>query len=549
MLVRAVEGFDVVETLDAVDRLCEVRVDVEAASFELAAHFADLHAGESLRRGGDGSRVLAGMERGVRLGGVGTPVVAEFACAELGARMRMGTWAARRYLADALDVRHRLPLVWARVVAREARIANVRLVAARTRHLSMEAAAAVDAAMVGFVDGSLPWGRFEARLEGQVVAADPEVAAVREEERARVQFAKRTRSCEDGTAGFYLRSTVGVIARVEATVAYVAQALKAFGDDEDLDRRRVKALVVLCNPARAVELLAAFTALRARSVDVELPLAAPGDDHGEARDPAPEDALARMDAFARRVGFTPTRLPAWLTWRDHGDGSVGSAPRPVFSFDWSQLLPPVTLNLHLAAETLAAGGSGVARWEGEGPVTHRFVHEHLRPLHDYVITPVIDLAHLAPVDAYEIPDRHRRAVHLRTPADCFPYSSNLSPPTSDGGVDIDHTLEYQPAPADTRPGAGADAGGKQPASRLGNYGPLGRFHHRIKTHGHWTVRQPFDGIYLWRDRHGQIYLVDHTGTHKITNPGTTAGPARRYDPDLELVHTDTLIETDFDHTA
>ena len=40
-------------------------------------------------------------------------------------------------------------------------------------------------------------------------------------------------------------------------------------------------------------------------------------------------------------------------------------------------------------------------------------------------------------------------------------------------------------------------------------------HHRIKTHGGWQVQQPFPGIYLWRDRHGATYLVDHTGTRRI----------------------------------
>lgn len=48
--------------------------------------------------------------------------------------------------------------------------------------------------MADHVDGSLPWGRFEARLDGKVVAADPELAAEREAERARVQRAKRTKS-------------------------------------------------------------------------------------------------------------------------------------------------------------------------------------------------------------------------------------------------------------------------------------------------------------------------------------------------------------------
>ncbi len=125
----------------------------------------------------------------MRVGGVGTPQVAEFAFAELGARMQMSPWSARRLVADALDVRHRLPLIWARVVAGRARVSNARLVAARTRHLSVAAAGLVDAAMAGFVDGSLPWGRFETRLAGKIVAADPAAAAAREEAAAREQFA------------------------------------------------------------------------------------------------------------------------------------------------------------------------------------------------------------------------------------------------------------------------------------------------------------------------------------------------------------------------
>ena len=273
----------------------------------------------------------------MRLGGRGTPLVSEFAAAELGARMRMGTWSARRYLGDALEVRHRLPLLWGRVVSREARVGSVRLVAARTRQLSPEAAAYVDRAMVGVVDGSLPWGRFESLLEGVVVAADPVAAAVREEERALVQFAKRTRASEAGTAGFYVRSTVGVIARIEATVLFVAEALKAFGDTEDLDARKVKAVVVLCNPTRAVELLAGYAALRARTVDVELPLEDdPPPDEDRTDDgqdqprSGPRDALDRMDAFARRVGFTPGRLPAFLAHRStaHWSRSDDGPPDP-----------------------------------------------------------------------------------------------------------------------------------------------------------------------------------------------------------------------------
>jgi hypothetical protein len=73
----------VLATLEEVSRLHAVRVDADAALFELAAVFADQHSGETLPRSG---RVLPGTERAVWVGGVDTPQVAEFACAELSAR-------------------------------------------------------------------------------------------------------------------------------------------------------------------------------------------------------------------------------------------------------------------------------------------------------------------------------------------------------------------------------------------------------------------------------------------------------------------------------
>ena len=62
-------------------------------------------------------------------------------------------------------------------------------------------------------------------------------------------------------------------------------------------------------------------------------------------------------------------------------------------------------------------------------------------------------------------------------------------------------------------------------SRVGNYGPMTQGHHRIKTHGAWQVQQPFAGIYVWRDPHGALYLVDHTGTRRIGTDRAGASPA------------------------
>jgi hypothetical protein len=114
---------------------------------------------------------------------------------------------------------------------------------------------------------------------------------------------------------------------------------------------------------------------------------------------------------------------------------------------------------------------------------------------------VLDLARQAPVDAYEIPDRLREAVRLRTPADTFPYASNTG-----RRMDPDHTDPY------VDPGAGGQPG----QTGAANLGPMTRLHHRIKTHGRWQVSQPLDGIYLWRSPHGRHYLVDHTGTTSLS---------------------------------
>ena len=135
---------------------------------------------------------------------------------------------------------------------------------------------------------------------------------------------------------------------------------------------------------------------------------------------------------------------------------------------------------------------------------------------------------MAPVDAYEVPDRHRETVHLRKPADCLPYSSNTS-----RDADVDHTVGH------VAPGKGGVPG----QSRLGTYGPLIRFHHRIKTHcGAWEVRQPLPGIDIWRTPMDQYYLVDHTGTRRISDPErapTTGAPEtgrrpKRHHPDLAI---------------
>ena len=315
-------------------------------------------------------------------------------------------------------------------------------------------------------------GRFETLVEASIAAADPDSAAARERIAARDTFAKATRSTEHGMRGFYVRADFATIARIDATVAYLARALLALGDTSSLDDRRVKAVLIMANPTQAVQILQAFGALRDR-------ILAGADDERASVFPEPFD-------------------PATAT--------ASPAEAPV---DDSDLLPVVQLYVHLA-------GGPIGRVEGADPVTEEWVRRHLGEKCRFRITPVLDPLDQVPVDAWEIPRRHRQAVHLLTPADTFPFASNTT-----REVQIDHTRAYV-------------HGGPPGQSRVGNYGPMTGFHHRIKTHGRWQVRQPYPGVYVWRDPYGVTYVVDHTGTRRLaTRP---KNPSR-----LEARFTDLVL--------
>ena len=59
--------------------------------------------------------MLPGVERLIGFGGDGTPEVAEFAPAELGAALGVSDTSAAMLIGDGLDLRHRLPRLWARI--------------------------------------------------------------------------------------------------------------------------------------------------------------------------------------------------------------------------------------------------------------------------------------------------------------------------------------------------------------------------------------------------------------------------------------------------
>ncbi len=464
-------------------------VEAEAAEFALAAHWADLHDESTLTSGTGAGRVLPGTERAKQYGGAGTPLVGEFAAAELGCLLGRSPVAAATLVADALDVRHRLSLLWSAVNDGSARVWQARQVASRTRAvgLTREQAAWVDAQVTPYL-ASLPWSRFTDLLEAKIVEVDPAAAQARADAAAMERFVATGQCNEYGLKTVVAKAAAGDALFFVAMCDRIAQILLLEGDTDPVGARRSKALGILANPARALALLTRY----AGAPDGDVPVS-PRDVH-----PAEDDSDDVPEAVSG-----PTCRTRGESREPSGDPSA--FVRALATLDPKKLLPAATLYVHVSRESLDAAGSGksqgVARLEGVGPITVDQVREFLGHTH-VTVKPVIDLDADHPVDGYEVPDRLREQVYLRTPSDAFPWSGNLSRRS-----DLDHTIAY----------VAPDRGGPPGQTRIGNLGPLSRYAHRVKTHGRrgWGHRQPVPGVFLWRTPHGYWFRTDHTGTHAL----------------------------------
>src|SRR5690606_28827572 len=139
---------------------------------EYAAHWATLNPGEGLTFE---ERVEKYGEQKVLIAGDGTPDVAEWAIPTFGLEIRQNFYQARALIADALDLRHRLPRTWwlvrhARVPARVAR-----RFAQQTRQLSKEQARVVDRRFARDLS-NLSIGRLDNRVRAEILRADRERA-------------------------------------------------------------------------------------------------------------------------------------------------------------------------------------------------------------------------------------------------------------------------------------------------------------------------------------------------------------------------------------
>jgi hypothetical protein len=115
------------------------------------------------------------------------------------------------------------------------------------------------------------------------------------------------------------------------------------------------------------------------------------------------------------------------------------------------------------------------------------------------LTPVIDLNTGSSVNGYEHPETVKQRTLLRNLGPVFPHANAL-----DVHVDHDHCHPYDPGGPPGQTGDHHDA-------------PLDRHSHRTKTHLAYQVQQLAPATYLWTTPTGLHRLVNHTGTHPITD--------------------------------
>ena len=329
-----------------------------------AAQWADLHP------------TLPGLEGA--LGDEQLPDLGWDAPAEFAATLGMSSSAGTRLIHHALELRHRLPRLWSRLLDGEVQVWRARRIAERTLGRPSDIAAHVDQALAGLAHrvGVITLDRV---IDEALLRFDPEGHEVAQIEALDSRFATLHEATinHTGIAEMTLRAEWKDLKDFDDALAEVAAALiprlDAHGVTESLDVRRAMAIGVLADPQAALELL---------------------------RD---------------SVG---------------SPGAVTTRPRR-----------QTTLVVHLA-DTAIRGGNPVGRVEaaqgGTRPVLEAQIRDWCARSDTYLrVQPVIDLNDHVHVQQYEVPDRLKTRIDLFHQQCMFPYCTRPA-----RSCDSDHVIAH-----------------------------------------------------------------------------------------------------------
>ncbi|WP_168218552.1 HNH endonuclease signature motif containing protein [Nocardioides eburneiflavus] len=481
----AAEARGVADDLSPADLLATIRSAREdenraaAQQLALAARWADLHPPESIHSAA--SFTVPGSQHEEPIAGEGAPLVAEFCCAELGTVLGITSTAAKKLIGHALELRHRLPRLWAQVHAGAVPAWRARAIADTTIHstppLTVEAAGFVDAqvaAVAGRV-GSAQLDRLVAETIRRYDLATADPAADPEDGYLHVDPRHVTVDTDDvhyaGTLRIEAEVDIADALDLDRALAHHAATQQALGSLLPLDARRAKALGDLARTQTALELLTG----------------GPGTDRASGPDPDTRrqdrvnpDTDTDTDADA---DVDETHLPAAreVVIHAHFDASV-------------------------SGDTTVFGPTG--RMEnGQRLVLLDQIQSWCADTRTEVtIKPVIDLNTTLTAQTRKVPATIREHVILRDRTCVFPRCTRPA-----RRCDVDHVIPWDDdADAEGRPQPGP--------TTTSNLACLCRFHHRLKTHSPWRYEMTAPGIFEWTSPHGHRYRRDHTGTTDLDPP-------------------------------
>lgn len=359
-------------------RAVEVEAVLREAAVEqlrVAYAWAIAHPGPT-----DDSSVLDAPEH---LGGEGTPTVAAFTAESLSVACGTTPTAGTGLLADALDLFHRLPLVWDHTVAGLVEPWKARRIASRTRHLSQEAAGWVDRQVAAHASslGRAQLDRVIAEAAARVDAA----GLADTEDAGRTTWDVRLVAGDPATGGataeLHAIGDTLDLTRFHDIVGTEAETLGALGDTDTFETRKAKALGVIAATQARLDL----TTLLVPDSGATLT----------------EQKETRDKIYARREAKVRLHLHASLT---------------------DLLADPAD-----CTDTAVGTGQQVATLEGHGPLTLATVKEWVGRSR-VTIVPVI---HLPTEDTWSV-DRHD--PHLAWPRRC----GSPTPPARSPGAAAPH---------------------------------------------------------------------------------------------------------------
>ena len=260
-----VRDLDASAVLDAVGRSAAgPPTQAEADLLALAVHWVDLHPVTPehpaatfpiQRTDGLASALGPGFFDQAPLAGDGTPGVAAYAVAELAAALGLSHTAGLALVAEAVELRYRLPPLWSLVRSGRLQARKARPVARATTQLS----GTRSRSWTGTSPSPAGHNRLPALNPGPHEAGlrcDPDQAAAVE------QVALDHRGVwldhRESTATTLLTARLDTLDALDldGTVTDLANAMGRFGDDRTLDVRRASASAMLAHPQRALDLAA-----------------------------------------------------------------------------------------------------------------------------------------------------------------------------------------------------------------------------------------------------------------------------------------------------